>query len=223
MITKLTSIQRVISKVVRELGLGAEEIPVQDFIEVCSDALLHIGAFPQFEKKIANLEITDFAGQLPCDHYKTIRIINGECFNSISYNEYLISTEDKEVLPTKFTNFDFSINFDTITTAYRRGVIQIEYLAIPVDDCGLPLVPDDISYQEALFWRVARFLAIRDELKNKRLSVEYCESQWLKYCTQARASAVFPDSETMHRLANQYVRLKPNLGQYKQLFSTLGK
>ncbi len=220
MIYKLVSIKTVISKVVRELGLGDNSIPYQDFIEVAADAMAHIGAFPQYTPTQATIEVDDFKGELPCDFYKMIRML--DCHYYDSYNPNLVGTEE-ELQINKFTNRDFNIIHDQITVGYRKGRISIQYLAIPIDDCGLPMIFDDISYQDAIFWRIARFLAIRGELKNRELSFQVCDYNWKNYCLQARANANMPDTETLQRMAYQLNKLKPNLYEYDRLFRGLGK
>lgn len=221
--SKLVSLDVVISRVVRNLNMRDKEIPSQDMIEWASDCLLRIGSFPQFEKKVASIDVEDFKGELPCDHYKTIRLLN-DCFYYDSYNEGLIGDET-EIKINKFSNYDYTINFDQITTAYRNGKIQIEYLAIPIDDCGLPMVQDDIDMLDALFWGVTYSLRMSGwEFRLPELNnLDYLDNKWLKAKTNARASANMPDSASMHRLANQWLKLKPDLNQYSRLFKDLGR
>lgn len=275
MIHNLNTLDRVIDKVLRDLGLGQDEVPYQDFIEWIADALEHIGAYYQLEEKSCNILIEDYHGMLPCDFYKPIRFVYG-C--SISpgeggfYGNTLVNTLNKagvdyESLPayerfkiipvagisnpinnidasqvadrlqfnknligdptlSSFTTMDWNINFNKITTAFRYGVIQIQYLAFAVDDRGYPLVPDDVSYRDALFWKIAYHLSMRNPtlLQNPRMQdMEYCRQMWNKYCVQARASANMPDLDMMIRLKNNWLRLHNTTDDDRNGFRNLGK
>lgn len=258
MIYNVESIDRVIAKVITDLGLGQDEIPYADFIEWIADALEHIGAYYQNIEKEAHILIEDYEGHLPCDFYKPIRIkegleINpnietgfyagslqatlaaagieweslsaydrwkiiavpglskidnmlGQVNQNLHFNKNLIGNP----ITNAITNKDYNINFNKITTAFRYGIIQIQYLAFPVDERGFPLVPDDVSYRDALFWKVAYHISMRSPhlLANKQMQdLEYCRQMWNKYCVQARASANMPDLDMLIRLKNNWLRL----------------
>lgn len=257
MIHNLNSIDRVINKIITDLGLGQSEIPYQNFIEWIADALEHIGSYYQFEEKSCNIMIEDYTGMLPCDFHKPIKFEAGcsiepghtgfyggslqSMLSACSVEwESLPAYERFHILPvqglqradlipheianrlqrnndmignisaTKFTDMDYNINFNKVTAAFRYGVIQLRYLAMPVDDRGFPLVPDDVSFRDALFWKCAMHISMLNPMliKNPQLrNYEACEMRWLKYCGQARASANMPDLETIERLKNNWLRL----------------
>ena len=77
MIYKLTSINTIITKIVRDLGLGNQDIPYQDYIEWIAEALKQIGAYNQFEEKEDTIDIHNYSGELPCDFYKLVRLRSG--------------------------------------------------------------------------------------------------------------------------------------------------
>lgn len=118
----------------------------------------------------------------------------------------------------------YQINFDTVTATFRYGVISLRYLAIPVDDSGYPMVPDDVAFMEALMWRVAEKMAMRGHVfKNPALNdFEVSKFYWNKYCMQARANANAPDNDTMQKLANIWNTLVPNQNRYYSDFNDLG-
>jgi hypothetical protein len=218
MISGLTSINVVIAKIIRDLNFGGKEIPKNSLIEWLAEASLFIGSFNQFYNKNAEVTIEDYQGTLPCDHYKTIQILDGYCFDNS--NDYLIGDTEAEIQGTKITNKDYRVELNQITTAYRTGKIKILYQAIPVDDCGLPLIPDNVAYREALFWFVAWKLAFRGEINQ---NWRECKSEWHSYCKKARASANMPDLAQIERLKNIWLNLEVDQYQYSQMFSTLGK
>lgn len=276
MINNLNSVDRIINKIITDLGLGHSEVPYQSFIEWIADALEHIGSYYQFEEKECNILIEDYHGMLPCDFYKPIRFkagcsiqpgetgfyggslqntltklgvdyaslpayerfkilpvqglqsaTNGNSVvdaitNRLNFNKNLIGGASA----SQFTGTDYNINFNKVTAAFRYGVINIQYLAIPTDDRGFPLVPDDVSFRDALFWKCAYHISMLNPnlIPNATMrNLEYCESRWLKYCSQARASANMPDLAMLERLKNNWLRLYNDTDFQETSYSENGK
>lgn len=126
----------------------------------------------------------------------------------------------------KFTCKDYNVNLNKITTAFRFGVIQIQYLCFPIDQRGFPMVPDDVSYRTALFWYCVNMLAIGNPqvLKNPQLrDLQYTDNQWQFYCAQARASANAPDLAMVERMKNNFYRLLNTVDDDENDYRSLGK
>ena len=276
MINNLNSVDRIINKIIVDLGLGHSEIPHNSFIEWIADALEHIGSYYQFEEKECNILIEDFHGILPCDFYKPIRFKEGcsvrageggfyggslqSLLNKAGVDyESLPAYERFSVIPvaglstpnkgsslvdtvtgrlnfnknliggasaSKLTDSDYNVNFNKITAGFQFGIINLQYLAIPTDDRGYPLVPDDVSFRDALFWKCAYHIAMLNPtlIPNPTMrDLQYCESRWLKYCAQARASANMPDLAMLERLKNNFVRLHNNVDYQETGYAQNGK
>ncbi len=124
-----------------------------------------------------NLDITNYRAKLPCDFYKLRQIaVNGFPAYPASGNFHQLmegsccGTDELGTLTTDGTIVDnfgntfmtnlgsrtvstpltYELNDDYITLSVKTGKVCISYLAHPVDECGLPMVPDDISYKEAV-------------------------------------------------------------------------
>jgi hypothetical protein len=271
MIHKLESIDTVLNKVVRDLGLGENEIPYQDMIEWSAEALEHIGSYTQFETKFADILIENYEGVLPSGLYKTVKmelgceitansggfyggslqqelnnagvdyeslgaytrfkIINGQGLSKPS-DEYIgidgisqrLSNNPNLGLNTH-SRYDYRVNFNQIVTSFCHGIIRIQYLAFPVDSRGYPLVPDNQSFRDALFWKIAYQIAMRNPmaLPNQMMrDIRFCKDEWNKYCMQARASANMPDLAQMERLKNNWLRLHNTLDEDAQNYRDLG-
>ena len=124
------------------------------------------------------------------------------------------------------TNSDYNINFDKIRTSFRYGYITIQYLAIPVDERGWPMVPDNVSFRDAMFWKCAYHLSMRDpaKLRNPRMQdMEYTRSQWNRTCVQARGEANMPDLAMLERLSKQWTALIPNNHMDRTDYANLGR
>lgn len=222
MIYKLTSIKVVINKITRDLGILHEEIPYQDYIEWMAEALKHIGAYPQFLAKEIVLNVENYRAELPCDFYKLIRFYSD--INNTRGNLNYSFMDNADLDENRVTTKDYYINNNTITYSEREGQVKIHYLAFPVDEEGYPLVPDNQSFFDALFWKVAYQLCIRGYgFKNKYLSdLEYVRRKWNFYCKQARGEANAPDLERLERIKNNWLSLVPRTRSFDENFSTSG-
>lgn len=198
---KQVSIKVGLRKIMADLGYSrstAHEFPWQDSIEWIAEALGQIGAYSQYEAKEVTLNVADFKAKLPCDFIHLKRILNAGYNQPTGVldhnNDHLlinnIDTDDEResrLEGTSDTDFDYNIVLDNIITNYKTGTLTLQYLAMPIDEEGFPVIPDNDSYKEAFFWKVARQLSIRGQLKNKELTYERCDREWQWYCGQARS------------------------------------
>jgi hypothetical protein len=116
----------------------------------------------------------------------------------------------------------YIIDNDYIKTSFESGKICLSYKAFPTDEDCYPLVPDDISYSEALFWYIyKKVLLSRPDFKKNGINYSYAEQQWKYYCTQARNAANYPDIDRYESFMNQWVRLIPNINRHDVGFEQL--
>ena len=181
MIVKLVFIEECIAKIVDDLNLGDRDIPFESMVEWIASGLKRIGAYNQFRSVKARLKVVDFRAELPSDFYR--------------------------VDSTKFFE-PHKIGHNTITVGFKAGSIELDYLAMPIDERGYPLVPEEEVFQEALLWLVASKLALRGELNNKQLTFEYCDGRWRRFMLSARAEANMGDIQFMQKRVNDSRRMK---------------
>ena len=112
---------------------------------------------------------------------------------------------------------------DKIKTSFVSGVVCVSYMAFPIDDDCYPLVPDSISFKEAMFWYVYKQILLGGQSPtNNGIDYNYADQKWRYYCTQARNEAVFPDIDRYESFMNQWVRLIPNINRAYSGFENLG-
>ena len=116
----------------------------------------------------------------------------------------------------------YIVDCDYIKTSFQSGKICVSYMAFPTDEDCYPLIPDDISFSEALFWYVyKKILLSRPHFKNNGINYMAAEQQWKYYCTQARNAANYPDIDRYESFMNQWVRLIPNINRHDVAFEQL--
>jgi hypothetical protein len=148
----------------------------------------------------------------------------GDQFGKLRSNESLISkySMDLSVGPN---DYRFVKEGGYFETSYREGFLNVRYLAFPVNCDGYPLVPDTVSFKDALFWKVAYHLAMRGyKFPNQEMrSLTFCKRKWDFYCVQARADANAPDLEKLNQLGNIFNSLIPYMHQHEADYRRVGR
>ena len=116
----------------------------------------------------------------------------------------------------------YIVDNDYIKTSFQSGKICLSYMAFPTDEDCYPLVPDDISFKEDLFWYVyKKILLSNPQFKYNGIDYSFAEQQWKYYCTQARNAANYPDIDKYESYMNQWVRMIPNINRHDVGFEQL--
>jgi hypothetical protein len=269
----------IIRKIMRDLKLSNDNW-VDDAVEWIGEALEHIGAAPQLEKKVCTLTVSEYTTCLPSDlYYINLVGINESITSSTSSELNLITTQiasikalldadptqevnselfklnsrlailesmywknPDQLTPLAYSTSEFPvslhcdkcinrnasgkesyfINGGKIKTSFITGTICLSYMAFPTDEECYPMVPNDISFKEAMFWYVYKKLLLGDP-NSKPNGIDYAmaEGQWKYYCTQARNSANYPDIDRMESFMNQWVRMVPDMSAHDSNFEQL--
>ena len=116
----------------------------------------------------------------------------------------------------------FDLNNNHITLSVKEGKVCIAYLAIPTDDEGLPLIPDDTSYQLAikkyLTMKIDYIAWRKGELRSDIF--QHSEQEWQWYVGQAGNKAKMPNIDQMEGIKNQVMRLLPNINAHETFFTS---
>lgn len=200
------------------------------------------------DKENPCLDITDFKAKLPCDFHALEQIaVNGYAakyagntfhhlkdgcactvqdntkddltlFPDNFGNEFMVNAGTKDVGFMQGYTYDINDNFLTLNA--RTGKVCIAYLAIPVDADGFPMIPDDISYREAITKYITMKLDYIQWRSGKAADklFAHSEREWLWYCAQAKGKASMPSLEKLESIKKQWVKLIPGLSQEKVFF-----
>lgn len=244
---KQVSLKNIIAKVYRDLGLKEEEDFI-NFIEWGAEALEQIGVFEQLETKTLCIPINFYKAELPCDlvYLNYVSYGNKNLQPSSSLTGPVMTEEDRSrdwtglSLPDSIlTNVNYipsisssssarnsySISGGYLNIGVEKGDVHINYQAMPVDEEGYPLVPDHVSFREAVYryivykWLYPRY--IRGEADARMIGD--AEQKWLWYCGQAGAQAQMPSLGKMENMARRFISLRPNVYQFQSFFEDLNK
>ena len=116
----------------------------------------------------------------------------------------------------------YIIDCDYIKTSFPTGHVCLSYTAFPLDEDCFPMIQDDISYKEAMFWYIFKKMLLGGYNKpTNRIDYPFADQQWQKYCSQARNSANYPDIDRAESFMNQWVRLIPDVNAHSVFFEEL--
>jgi len=190
--TKNVSLRIVLNQVISRFGLREVlDLPLYDMFAWMGEALRHIGGYTSLEITKKEITIVNHIGKFPEDLHAIIRVEGHSNFKSIR-GGFIVPLEE--------------------------GSVIIEYDRYPLDEEGIPLIPNDPSTRDAIMWYVAWFLAIQDKIPNPRITVQYCEVKWQWYCGQARAEGYAPTIDQWERMVNTFYRLIPLNNEYENEF-----
>lgn len=241
---RTVSLKNIIAKVFRDLNLKEE----QDFINMIewgAEALEQIGVFEQLTTKVYCADIKFYKAPIPCD----MVYINSVAVDGVnlkpSSNQFGVQqfedTSDRADTGLAI-NIDkvqnaayagildlvqhpnaYTISGGYIKLAKEKGKLQISYQAVPEDEEGYPLVPDDVSFREAVYrYIVYKWMypqVIVGKIDARLLSD--AEQKWHWYCNQAGAKAQMPDQGKLENIARNYLRLKPDLYRFDKFYDNI--
>ena len=297
MIYNLTSIKRVIAKVLTDRDAKEGDHRISDMVEWCGEALEKIGAFPYFEDRVAGkeneplLELVNYQAKLPAGFHRLIQVgysptedgsfypmryatgsfegMRGLTSDEVAVDlDNLAAIPDADVVTIAMSLYDLDyaaallkINNEPATrnliaglllrndravegttsrtsdyvyvvtpggwikTNKETGYLMVAYQAIPLDTDGYPLVPDDQSFLEALYWYINMKLMYPDWVAGRVRDAVYYDARrsWNYYCKQAYGNAMMPSADQLESFKNSWLRLVPEIKEHANFFSTLGQ
>jgi hypothetical protein len=136
----------------------------------------------------------------------------------------IMSFDMTGAIDSEFNPITFDLNNNNITLSVKEGKVCMAYLAIPTDEEGLPLIPEDTSYQLA----VKKYLTMKvDYIAWRRGTLqqavfEHSQQEWMWYVGQAGNKAKMPNIDQLEAIKNQTMRLLPKVNAHETFFKSLG-
>lgn len=247
---RFVSINFIIEALYRDLALDQEPNWL-DWVEWAAEALDYIGARLQYVIRSTDncdqpyLEVVCNKAKLPKDFHKIITPVvfngkvllpqhNDKIYANPNTNEVTATFQndpvDSSVAPQinmtsePITGSDYYTIVDgCIVTSIESGNLIINYLAIPMDDQGFPMIPDEYFYRDA----IKAYITYRiDHIAYRKGSITdrvYNESKqrWIYTSQAARNEANMPTTDEMELIKRQWIRLYPDWNAFDNGMRTL--
>jgi hypothetical protein len=122
-------------------------------------------------------------------------------------------------------DYTYVITPGYIKTTLKDGYLMMSYQAVPTDYEGYPMIPDDESFEEAIYWYINMKITYPEWKAGRvRDAVYYdAKSSWNYYRKQAYGNAMMPNIDQLESIKNAWLRLVPEINEHGNGFSTLGE
>ena len=178
---------------------------------------INIVGFPNiYNNKLADVEIENHRGLLPCDLIQVVQVMDGnkECMKQMTDN---------------FDQYRYSINAykiqgQYIYTTFKDGIVKIAYRALYLDEDGYPMIPDTPIFLKALELYIKKnvFTVLFDMQKISQAVLQHTEQDYDWAVGQLSSEMTLPNEAEMENLTNMLNQLIPGQHEYRNGFLHLG-
>lgn len=205
-----TNIRLIMDKLTRHPLL--KDIPFETVIDYTIDFIRIVGTPKSFLERTQEIDIKEYRGALPCDYYdiNQVRIIDkGKRMGAFRYSTDSFHMSN---IKPKHGGLTYKIQGNCIITSIPEGKIEIAYKAMPLDDEGYPLIPDNGSYSRALelYIKLQYFTDFFDEGKISSQVLANTQQQYAWAVGQAQTDLIRPTIDQMEAISNMWNKLLPD-------------
>ena len=178
-----------------------------------------VGMPPEFENKVEKVEIENWRGKLPCDLYEIVQVKDPKGFAYISAEGSFGNRNHPEQYPA----FTYRVKGDIIFTSTKSIDLLISYLAIPTDDYGFPLIPENAAYIRALELYIQKryFTILFNNGKINQNVLTNTQQEYAFYVGQAQSDLICPSLDQMESIKNMWTTLIPKMYKHADGFKTV--
>ena len=212
---KYTSINRVLDELMRHPMLT--DLTLEQAVSYTLD-FIGLNGIPQlYQDKIAEVDIKDYRGLLPCDIISIQQV--KDCHTGLCLRSMTDSFAGKDS-----GDLAFKTQGRVLFTSFPEGIVEISYKALPVDENGFPLLLDNEVYLSAL----------KAYIKQEVFGIKYDKGDINErvlaraerdYCWKAgklNSELLIPSINEMEGLARAWNTLIPKMREFENGFKNLG-
>lgn len=212
------SIKEVLSRLLRHPLL--QDLSTEAAIQYTLDFFAAMGLPNIYADKVTTICIDNYRGQLPCGliAINQVRLAkNGVCLRAMTDNFNGTHSEDKGEL-------SFKTQGSVIFTSFKTGDIELSYKAIPTDDSGLPLLPDNPVFLKTLELYIKKewFTILFDMGKISPAVLQNTQQEYAFKAGQCNNEFMIPSVSEMEAFTRMYNTLIPRVNEFNKSFRHMG-
>ncbi len=212
------NIKEVLSRVMRHPLLS--DLNLETAVQYVVDFIACMGLPDIYIDKVETISIDNYRGKLPCDlvAINQVRSAKNEvCLRSMTDNFNGMQSEDRG-------EYTFKTQGSVIFTSFKTGDIEISYKAIPVDDDGLPLLPDNPIFLKTLELYIKKewFTILFDMGKINSAVLQNTQQEYAFKAGQCNNEFIIPSVSEMESLTRMWNTLVPRVSEFDKSFKHLG-
>ena len=189
-----------------------EDIPFEVVVDYAAEFMKVVGTPPSFLEKTGKIEIDNYRGILPCDYYQVIQVRVIDSDHRMGAFRHSTDSFHMSTIKPEHGGLTYKIQGNCIFTSIENGTIEMSYMAMPLDDEGYPLIPDNSSYSRALelYLKVKWFTIQFETGKINERVLERAERQYAWAVGQAQTDLIRPTIDQMEAISNMWNKLLPD-------------
>lgn len=190
-----------------------EGLSLERAVNYAAEFIRVVGMPNIFSEKVAEVEIDNYRGELPCDFLEEIQV------KAKHGPEYL-------AMESPFLNdsmFAYKIKGHIIFTSVKKDTLCIAYRAYNVDKDGFPLIPDNGTFARALELYIQKryFTILFNKGKIKQDVLSNIQQEYAFYVGQAQNDLIRPTIDQAQSFTNMWTTLIQRTHRHSDGFATL--
>jgi len=189
-----------------------EDIPFETVVDYAVDFLRIVGMPNAFWEKTEKIQIVDYRGILPCDFYKMIQVRLIDKEHNMGAFRYSTDSFHMSSTKPKYGGLTYKLQGTCIITSIEKGEIEIAYRAMPIDEEGYPMIPDNSSYSRALelYIKLQWFTMLFEAGKLSAQVLTNTQQQYSWAVGQAQSDLIRPTIDEMEAISNMWNKFLPD-------------
>lgn len=209
------NIREVLSRVLRHPLL--QDVSFEQTVQHTIDFISIFGMPKLYEDKEVELHIENFRASLPEDLVSIVQVKtkSGECLRNMT----------STFVPTENSNgLTFKTQGSILYTSFKTGDVYIAYKAIPVDECGYPLLIDNSIFLKTLESYIKKevFTILFDMGKISGAVLQNAQQQYAWLAGQLQSEFTIPSISEMESIKNNWCSLIQRTKEFDNNFMYLG-
>ena len=175
-------------------------------IEEIGAALNILHMVDSFEQTFCEITVSNYKAKLPCNIESILFFEYEGCWLPVTGHRKTFSSNsiDNHKLHRA------TLNVAYLQTSFETGTVKVHYDAIPCDNYGYPLIPDNQKLFDALQWYVTAQMLLSG-YKHPELNYDKAIAYWERYYPRAQNSVNFPSTQDMERFKSMWVNIIPRI------------
>lgn len=196
------------------------EIPLETVVRYVVEFMRIVECSFTFSEKVADIDIEDHCGELPCDFHEEI-MVRGENGEPYLYSRNPFFDRDCDKPKSQPT---YVIRGGVIQTSLDRGTVQVSYRSIDTDDDGYPMIPDDAVTIRAIEAYVKRqwFTILFDLSRLPAQSLNNAQQEYAWAVGQCQSRQHMMSLDKAQSLTNSLRTLIQRSHEHSDQFDSLG-
>lgn len=197
-----------------------QDVNLESAIRYSLDFIRKMGLPEVYLEKKATIEIENYRGKLPCD----LIIVNQ--VRDHNTHVYLRSmTDNFNELPSRtISQPSFKTQGQIIYTSFCEGCVDVSYKAINTDEDGLPMLPENPVFLDALesYIKMKRFRILFDQQKIPMNIYQIAKAEYTDAARACHGMFATPSESEMESITSIMHQLIPRINEFQSGFKQLG-